>query len=146
MARNPGVDWKRGNQALVPLKAALRQMPLSIAHDAARRAAPLLTQLTQLAFASGRGVYGEDRGFRYPSKSGKPLTLIDTGTTRDTLRFVANGTIVRCVLAKPYMKYLIGKYGVLPNGDLPDWWARKLRVIVDEAFARASAGADRRAA
>jgi hypothetical protein len=48
------------------------------------------------------------------------------------LRFAANGRIVRVVLGKPYQKYLIGKYGILPQGKraIPANWTRTLNEIV----------------
>lgn len=140
------VKGVKGNQALARLKDQLRRLPVTVAHDAAREAAPLLTRLTRVAFDSGQNVYGEPRGAKYPSKTGAPLTLVDTSYTRDNLRFEQAGTIVRCVLAKPYQRYLIGKYGILPNGGLPVWWDRKLRQIVDAVVQKSAQIAARRAA
>lgn len=117
-----------GNAALAKLKSQLRAFPITLAHEVARDAAPLLTRLTGASFAGHKNVYGEARP---TGVNGRVLSLVKSGKTRDTLRFVSNGTIVRCVLAKPYMKYLIGKYGVLPNGNMPTSWARQLDVIVD---------------
>jgi hypothetical protein len=125
------VTGQQGNAALARLKSQIAKFPMSLAHDVAKRASPELTRLTATAFSSGRNVYGESREAKYPSATGKPLTLYKSGDTSRTLRFATSGTIVRCVLAKPYMKYLIGKYGVLPNGHMPVSWARELDVIVD---------------
>lgn len=110
------------------IKRALQALPLSVAHSVAKRAAPALSDLTIEAFDSGRNVYGDSR----PRGKRGPLTLVKTGETRRTLQFVANGTIVRCVLGTKYAKYLIGKYGVLPNGALPVDWVRALGAIVKE--------------
>jgi hypothetical protein len=111
------------------LKASLRALPLSVAHSVAQRAAPAMTGLTRQAHASGKSVYGEP----YPKGAdGRPLTLERTGATKATLRFNASGTIVRCVLGTPYAKYLIGKYGVLPNGAMPVGWTRKLQELAAE--------------
>jgi hypothetical protein len=115
------------------LKATLRAMPLSMAHDVSRRAAPVLTDKTRTAYDSGRSVYGEPRP---AGADGAPLTLNATGATRRDVHFTAQGTVVRCVLGPKnkrgvsYPKYLIGKYGILPNGPLPAGWSRKLQDVV----------------
>jgi hypothetical protein len=112
-----------GNSTLGKLKANLRALPVSIAHEVAASAAPGLTQRTRGAFNSGQTVYGEARP---AGVNGEPLSLEQTGATKKTLQFVANGRIVRCVLGTPYAKYLIGKYKVLPNGAMPAEWSRYL--------------------
>ena len=117
----------RGNAAFADLKAQLRKIPVSLAHDVARQSAPAVTRLTQTAYSAGKQVYGEPRPL---GEGGRPLSLQQSGLTRRTLRFVASGTIVRCVLAAPYMKYLIGKYKVLPNNALPVNWDRTLNEIL----------------
>lgn len=118
----------RGNlSSIKALKSRLRELPRTVAHDVARRAAPELTQLTASAYESGRSVYGEPRP---PGVDGRRLTLDATGATRRTLQFVANGTIVRCVLGTKYARYLIGKYGILPNGAMPSEWSRRLAALV----------------
>lgn len=109
------------------LKSSLRALPLSVAHSVAQRAAPAMTDLTEGAFQSKRTVYGEARP---AGVNGNTLALFRTGRTRSTLKFVANGTIVRCVLGTPWAKYLIGKYSILPNGALPAAWSRKLGELV----------------
>ena len=111
------------------LKAHLRELPLSVAHAVAQRAAPAMTSLTQGAFSSGRSVYGEARP---AGKDGRVLSLRRTGATQRELRFVSNGTLVRCVLGPKYARFLIGKYGVLPNGALPAEWSRRLAQIVQD--------------
>ena len=121
----------KGNlSSLRELKANLRALPVSIAHSVAQRAAPVLTALTVQAFDGDQNVYGDARP---PSKvDGRALTLERTGATRRTLRFVANGTIMRCVLGTRYARYLIGKYGILPNGALPARWSQRLGQLVAE--------------
>jgi hypothetical protein len=121
----------KGNQALAQLKRDLAAMPMSMAHDVARQVAPVLTMLAQQAFDGGVNVYGDARP---RGVSGKALTLVKTSATRRTVRFVANGTIVRCVLPTRYAKYLIGKYGILPNGKPPIEWTRRMDLIVASAF------------
>lgn len=115
--------------SLRALRAHVKALPLSLAHDVAQRAGPALTRLTRGAFAAGQNVYGEARP---AGVDGRPLSLERTGATRDALGFTANGTIVRCVLGTRYAKYLIGKYGVLPNGPLPAGWSRALAQLVAE--------------
>jgi hypothetical protein len=119
-----GTKRQIGNAALADFKRQLREFPLSLAHDIAQRAAPAITDQATSAFDSGNTVYGEDRP---KNVYGHPLTLIGkTGNTRRSVKFVSNGTIVRCVLGTKYAKYLIGKYGILPNGALPASWSKRL--------------------
>lgn len=121
--------YKVGNRALDPIKAAIRGAPRTIAHSVANRAGPAMTSLSREAFAAGQSVYGEPRP---EGVNGSPLTLRKTGATEGALRFRVAGTIIRCVLGTPYAKYLVGKYGILPNGALPVSWIRKLDQIVAE--------------
>jgi hypothetical protein len=119
----------RGNlSTLRKLNAHLRTLPTSVAHEAAKRAAPMLTGMTREAFSSKRSVYGEARP---TGKGGSVLSLRRKGDTERELRFVANGTIVRCVLGPKYARFLIGKYGILPNGAMPVAWSRRLKDLVD---------------
>jgi hypothetical protein len=121
----------KGNQALAQLKRDLAAMPVSMAHDVARQVAPVLTMLAQQSFDAGVNVYDDARpvGVR-----GQSLSLVRSGATRRTVRFVANGTIVRCVLPTKYAKYLIGKYGILPNGKPPIRWTRSIDTIAASAW------------
>ncbi len=109
------------------LKKALRSMPITVAHDVARRAAPVMTAETRSAFTSGRSVYGASRA---KGEDGQDLDLVDTGAVALGLRFVSIGTVLRARLGPKYAKYLIGKYGILPNGGLPVRWSRLLSEIV----------------
>ena len=120
----------KGNAGFSDLKAQLKKIPLSLAHDVAQRAAPTTTRLTQVAYAAGKQVYGEPRPV---GEGGRVLDLDQSGLTKRTLRFVASGTIVRCVLGAPYMRYLIGKYKVLPNNAIPAEWDRALNALVEAA-------------
>lgn len=121
-------------KSLRDLKAELRRLPLSVAHDVAKQAAPLLTQFTQTAFDTGRNVYGDPRP---KGENGETLTLKQTGTTRRALRFVANGTIIRASLGPRYARYLVGKYKILPVGDrssMPRNWVRAIDELVRTAL------------
>lgn len=114
---------------IAKLKGAIRDLPKTVAHDVAQRAAPAMTSLTRNAFTSAETVYGEPRP---AGKGGALLTLHKTGATEAQLRFVSVGTIVRCVLGPKWARYLIGKYGILPNGALPAKWSKRLGEIVGE--------------
>jgi hypothetical protein len=109
------------------LNKRLRALPISIAHNIAHRAAPMLTTLAVEAHQARRSVYGESRP---AGADGEILDLVVTGDTARDLRFVANGTVVRAVLGTRYAKYLIGKYGMLPNGAIPVSWSDALKDLV----------------
>ena len=71
--------------------------------------------------------------------SARKLTLVQTGDTRRTMKFKANGRLVRCELGPRYAKYLIGKYKILPIGDrtaMPAAWTRALNELVKTAQER----------
>lgn len=114
------------------LKSTLRALPRSVAHQVANRGAPALTDLARGAFNSNRNVYGDARP---AGVDGQPLALVKSGATLATLKFDANGTIIRAVLGTPYARYLIGRYGILPNGSaaIPVQWSRALGEIVKKA-------------
>lgn len=115
------------------LKRNLRALPLSMAHDVAKRSAPALTEEVQGAFDSGRNVYGESRP---ESVDGGPLSLVKTGATKRLLRFRATGRLVGAVLGTTYARFLIGKYRILPMGGMPAEWSRRLSGIVAKAQVR----------
>jgi hypothetical protein len=120
----------KGNLASIKgMKQAIRALPVTVAADISKRAAPALTDLTQTAFNSNATVYNESRP---AGVNGNSLSLVKSGATRDALRFVSVGTIVRCVLPTKWAKYLIGRYGILPNGALPVKWSARLKEIVAE--------------
>jgi hypothetical protein len=108
-------------------KQQLREFPITLAAAVARDAAPAMTDLTTSAYDGGRTVYGDTRP---KGVNGQALDLEETGATRAQMRFVAVGTIVRCVLGPRYSKYLIGKYSILPNGAVPATWRAKLDALV----------------
>lgn len=121
----------RGQQALRSFKQRLQTLPITLAADVARRASPELTTITQAAHASGKTVYGEPRPV---GVNGNVLDLVDTGTTQRDLKFVTipGSTIVRAALPEKYMRFLIGRYGVLPNGRIPVAMKRALDRLVHE--------------
>lgn len=118
----------KGNlSSLKGLKQTIRALPVTIAADVAKRGAPALSGEARGAFDSGQTVYGEARP---AGVDGGQLTLVKSGATRDALRFVSIGTIVRCVLPTRWARFLIGKYGILPNGALPVDWSKRLAAVV----------------
>lgn len=124
----------RGNPAtLKQLRSNLLALPKTLAADVARRAAPGVTGLAQGAYDSRQTVYGDARP---RGADGGDLDLVQTGTTRAQMRFVATGTQIRCVLGPKYAKYLVGKYGVLPISALPTAWRQKIGEAVRGAKAQ----------
>lgn len=118
----------RGNLGkLQTFKQQLKALPITVAQEVAKKAAPAMTDLTREAYSGGRTVYGEARP---NGVNGQPLSLHKTGATEGSLRFVQVGTIVRCVLGRNYQRYLIGKYGILPNGAMPSDWRKRLDQIL----------------
>lgn len=115
------------------IKRRLRELPLSVAHDISQRAAPAMTALTRSAYDAAQTVYGDPRPTS--TVTGDKLDLYRTGAVAGALKFVANGTILRCVLGPNYSRYLIGKHGILPSGALPTSWRRKLADVVSETKA-----------
>lgn len=114
----------RGNPAkLSQLAGALRKLPTRLAQTVAGRVAPAISARAASAYSSGRTVYGDARPL---GVQGNALTLMQSGRTQSLLRFVAVGTIVRCVLGTRYAKYLIGKYRILPMGSLPITWQQEI--------------------
>lgn len=109
------------------VRQVIAKLPITIAADVAAKAAPAMTGLARDAYSSGRTVYGDPRPH---GVDGRALTLNATGETARDVRFQSVGTIVRCVLGPKWAKYLIGKYGILPNGALPTAWRKRIDAIV----------------
>lgn len=126
--------------------ARLAQLPTTVRAEVARQGAPACTELAQGAFDGGQTVYGEPRP---QGVNGGPLSLVKSGAVRGSLRFVANGTQIRCQLGPKHMRYLVGKYKILPNNALPFRWRARLNEIVkataDRQVAAALAGVARKA-
>ena len=114
----------RGNpESLRRLAKSLKAMPTRVAQEVATDVAPVLTTLAVTAYSSGRTVYGDAR-------PGGDLDLFVTGKTLAHVRFVAIGTVVRCIIGTPYAKYLVGKYRILPMGKLPVAWSETIGAAV----------------
>ncbi len=127
MARGRGSG---GNAAMRGLIGKLKNFPMTLAAEVAGKAAPDLTGLTQQAFSSHRSVYGEARPVS--KVTGEPLSLVASGDTERSLRFIAVGTRVRAALSEKYQRYLI-RYGILPNGAIPAGWREHLDGLVKKA-------------
>jgi hypothetical protein len=92
--------------------------------------APALSGAAGAAYDSGRTAYNTPRPV---GVNGNALALHRTGDTREAVRFVANGTILRCVLGTPYARYLIGKYAILPasKAAIPAGWRALIAAVTD---------------
>jgi len=121
------VSARRGNAAFGGLKAKLRALPVSLAHNIAQRAAPALASLAGSAYDVGRTVYGESRP---KGVDGNELDLVKSGETRGTVTYTATGRVIRVGLGTPWAKFLIGKFRILPNGAIPVEWKQQIDQIV----------------
>ena len=128
-----------------PYAVGSRTISRRVGCRAAKRGAPVVTELATGAFDAGQTVYGDARP---AGVDGNDLSLVKSGSVRGSLRFVANGTQIRCTLGPKHMRYLVGKYKILPNNALPFRWRAKLAEIVrqvgDEQAAAAMAGVARK--
>jgi hypothetical protein len=110
---------------------------------AAVKVAVRLTALAREAWDSGVTPYGSTR------KSGThgPVDLKLTGRAEAALQFRSDGPSVSVSMPKRYMKYLIGRFGVLPAGGqaMPQSWADAIEQIligdIDEAIGPVIEGA-----
>lgn len=131
----------RGNSRnLRRVSQELRRMPVTVARRVAARAAPAISSLAHASYDGGTNVYGDPR----PAGKHGPLSLVRTGWTRDNLRFVSDGgTKIRASLGRRYVRYLIGKYVILPIGKaaLPVAWFSRIRTIVGQEASAAVARA-----
>jgi len=122
----------KGNVSdLKSLGRRLTSFPTTLVHAVAGQTAPALTIAATSAHAARRSVYGESYG--ESTATGKPLTLDRTGLAASTIRFIATGSVVRCVLGPSYSRFLIGRYRILPMGRMPAEWADKIRQIVSKS-------------
>lgn len=123
----------RGNvNNLRKFNQRLAALPTHIARDVTARVASVITAMAKSDYASGNTCYGAGRP---GGVTGKALDLIDSGFTFDHMQFVSDGTSkIRASINARYVKYLIGKYGILPSGNavLPLKWQR----AIDDALAQ----------
>jgi hypothetical protein len=82
--------------------------------EIARRVAPEFTRMAGSAYDSGRTVYGAPRP--RSTVDGRPLTLVDTGASRASVRYRASGSSIRVAQGPRWRKFLIEKYAILPQG------------------------------
>lgn len=111
------------------LARTLRELPRTIAAHTAKEGAPVLTSELQGTYESRRNAYGDPNPI---GENGEQLTLKKTGTLDGVLRFTSVGSIMRTPTLPKYARYLIGKYGVLPNNNvaIPIAWSKRLEAIV----------------
>ena len=126
----PGLKQRKGPpDPFGYFKQRLRKMPVTVAHETAKRASPALTQLTQTAYRSGKTVREQARPL---GVGGDRLSLMKSGAVASHLRFETLGRVTRCFIPTDYARYLIGKYEILPMGSIPTAWFRRLEQITDE--------------
>ena len=120
------------------MRRDMEALSVDAARQVADRGATELTAQARAAFSSGQSVYGV----------GRSVTLVDTGNVRDTIAATTDGqryirfpmapdTSRRVASKGPYMRYLIGRYGILPSGtgqEMPHTWHASMEVITKEAL------------
>lgn len=120
------------------LRRTLRDLPVLAAQRVAAAVAPRLTALAAASYDGGLTVYGDARPV---GVQGNALDLVQSGSTRGHVRFVAVGTRVRAALGTRYAKYLIGKYRILPMGRPPAAWTTEIDRTVARELAAITGGA-----
>lgn len=109
------------------LAANLRALPVSLANEIAKRAAPVISEFSKETFDTSRDPYGAPWA---PGVDGQRVTLRDTGKLETFVRYVAIGKRIRVALGVPYAKYQIGKRPVYPRaGLLPKKYAEALERL-----------------
>ena len=95
----------------------------------AAKAAGAVSELARASFAAGQSPYGVPFG---AGRSGKPLTMRRSGKLFAQVRYVAQGTRIRCVLGVPYARYQI-RHGLLPTPaeGIPTQWKATIRKIAE---------------
>lgn len=133
----------KGTKSIRNLNKWLVTKKQEVANAIAARAATTISAMALASFNSRQTVYGDAR----PEGKHGPLSLFDTGKARDSLVFTADGgSKIRAVLAAEYVRFLIGKYRILPIGNaaIPYKWTEAINRIgaeeIDADFKR-NAGA-----
>lgn len=122
------------------LRKVLASLPQKVAIEAARKSADKITALALSTFDAGKTVYGDDRplGVR-----GNKLTLTKSGLARRTLGFrwgfQGKSAVVKAHLSAKYVRFLIGKYRILPLGNhrIPISWQLAIDEVTKGAFTSA---------
>lgn len=109
----------------------LSRLQTTIAHETARKAGPLYSQLTKTAHENRQSVYGGAR----LNDDGEVLSLERTGRMISSLKHVVYGRTIRVILGTPYAKYHIRR-GLLPNGPIPRAWAAATEQLLREVEAK----------
>jgi len=124
--RTRGGGFRDVNRRLA--KMATGGLASKISSRIALRAALKVSVAAQRAYDSGVDVFGAARPL---GADGAPLTLVSTRATKNQLRFVATLNQIRAVLTTPWARYLIGKYGILPNGGgaMPTAWRKMINDV-----------------
>lgn len=114
------VSGNPGN--LRELARKLKALPVTVAQRIATRTAPSLSGLARASFLAGQTVYGDAR----PEGVNGPVSLYRSGAMLGTLSFVAIGRIVRASLGTRYARFHIGRFRILPQGNMPTKWREQI--------------------
>lgn len=118
------------------LKRSLKSVPVTAVAEIAKRSAPAVTAHAQASFRGGQDVFGAPR---LEAVQGGNLSLVKSGATQAAIQFIATGRDIRVARLPRYAKYLIGRYGILPNGkQLPNAWRGTIgaiaKAVLDKGF------------
>ncbi len=116
--------------SLAKLSSVLRALPVAIAQEVAKRAAPVISRFAKESFDKSVDPYGAPWA---PSVDGSVITLRATGTMEKFVHYVAIGTKLRVALGVKYAKYQIGKRPIFPRaGLLPAQYSAELEQLTQE--------------
>jgi hypothetical protein len=127
----------RGNpQRLRDLGRNLGDLPQVARNRIASRVAPAITELALASFDRGETPFGDAWSLGY---DGRDVDLVRSGAMRGTLRFVAIGSRVRCVIGVKWAKFQVGRRRVLPapGQTMPASWRDVAARISREEIALA---------
>lgn len=117
--------------SLSKLSSTLRALPVALAQEVAKRAAPVISQFAKESFDASKDPYGAPWA---PAVNGEVVTLRATRALEKFVHYVAIGTKLRVALGVKYAKYQIGKRPIYPRaGLLPAKYSEALRQITQEA-------------
>lgn len=127
----------RGNpQTLRNIAKNIGDVPQVVRIRIAARAAGAITDLALGSFDAGVTPFGDAWA---PGSEGQDVDLYESGALRATLRFVAIGGRVRCVMGVKYARFQVGKRRVLPapGQTMPQNWRDAIAAISREEIPRA---------
>ena len=130
-------------------REALSKIPATIATRAAKHGAIAITALARDAFDAGVTPYGKQR----PEGGGKYVpahfaSVYRTGSLRAAMGFTSGHKgkllFIRATLGVPYAKYMIGRFWLLPFGNMriPRSWIDALNNATRQAFQEESRRVD----